>query len=571
MPPSAAAPSAGRAPWAPLPLLLTFTLAAAVPTPPMAWNAWFAFRQDANASNILAAAQAVVDLGLRDAGYTYVNLDGGWQGGRATNGSITPNATKFPRGLAPLATAVHALGLKFGMYTDKGPGTCDGKGGSFPFYSNDAAYYAALGADYVKVDSCGGTQDHDGAMALYTEFQAALQGAYAAAGRPPPYLSLCGWYAYYAPLAFAAAVGQSWRIGPDALSWQNVLINWDTAANTWMFTGPGQYVDVDEIGPLGQQAATQAQQESQMNMVAIIGSPLLLSFDLAGYTPDTIAWAANPEVIAVHQDPHPRGPVYRRAAGGPLAARLVSPTTHVPCEAAANPAAVWARERSPASGTPGVPDPSYFLRPAASPGFSLHANHAWDDEYCAHNAQGWLAPAANNTCCDAACTNQLWYFNDTDATVTTVHPGAANVPGPYLTVDAGANAVFLNERYNRTDRRWDAQRFAFSDATGLLVSLADGTCVGAPAPQAAPTNVWGRALADGGLALVLLNMDTGGAARDVACDAACFAVLGVPPTQALGVRDIRARADAGSIVAGDGFVASVPAGGASRMFRFTPQ
>ena len=544
---------------------------AAVPysTPPLAWNCWFAFRTQLNASNFMANAKAMVDLGLKDAGYAYANLDGGWQGGRHANGTIYPNATKFPDGLSPVADYVHGLGLKFGVYTDKGPTGCAGPEGSFPFYAQDAAYYASLKADYVKVDSCGGTQDHDGAMALYGSFQSALQAAYAAAGLPMLYYSLCGWYKWYPAAAFQHGIGNSWRIGPDALSWQNVLINWDTAADAWMFTGPGQFNDVDEIGPLGQQASSVAQQESQMNMIAIIGSPLLLSFDLTAYNASTIGWAVNPEVIAVHQDPHPLGPVYRRLVGGPLAQRLISPTTRNACDAS-NPALVWKRVRSPASGQDGIPEPSYYMYPSTTSAYSLHANHAWDSQYCSHNEQGWLAPSGNATCCDAACSNQLWFFNDSDATVTSVHPPAANIPGPYLTVDPVPNTLFLNQRYNRSDARWAAQRFVFSDATGLLTSLADGTCVGVPeGTMPSLTNVWGRQLSDGSAALVFFNNDHS-VAHNLTCDAACFGSMGFTPSMQLAVRDVRNRADAGTVTAGAGFTVSVQPGGASRMFRFTP-
>lgn len=126
---------------------------------------------------------------------------------------------------------------------------------------------------------------------------------------------------------------------------------------------------MDEIGP----QMSRPQQVTQMNMIAVIGSPLLLSFDLRNLTAPQVADFANPEVIAVHQDPHPRGPVYRRLVGGPLAGRLISPTTHNTCDPA-NPLVVWKRLSSPV--VPGA----YFLYPSTNPSWSLHANHAWDSE-----------------------------------------------------------------------------------------------------------------------------------------------------------------------------------------------
>ena len=535
--------------------------------PPLAWNAWFAYQTRANASLLMAAADALVRLGLRDAGYTYINIDGGWQGGRnATTGAVFPNATRFPDGLEPVAAYVRSLGLSFGMYTDKGPTTCDGLVGSGGHYEADAAYYASLQAGYVKVDSCGGTQDHDGALALYAQMQAALVAAYDAASLPFPFYSLCGWFAFYSGAAFRAGVGNSYRIGPDALSWEQVLVNWDTLASAANFTARGQYNDPDEIGP----QQSRAQQISQMNLIAVAGAPLLLSFDLTGLAPADVAWAAAPEVLDVHQDAS--APRYSRVVGGPLSGALLSPLTRLPCDAAAHPGVRWRRVAAP----PGVgaPPGAVALVPAANANYSLHAHHAWAGESCGHNEQAWLASAANATCCDAACSNALWLFNDTDATVASVFLGTPaglrqNVPGPLLTVDAVPNALFLNERFNDSDPRAAAQRFSFDDATGLFRSLADGSCVGAPGAWPDTTNVWARLLHDGSCAVVFLN--TGPHPADVACDAACFLALGYAPDVVMAARDVRARVDAPRFAVAGGFTArAVPGGGASAMYRFTP-
>lgn len=61
-------------------------------------------------------------LGLRDLGYEYIVLDDCWSEGRnaSNNNTLIPNKTKFPRGMAAVADDIHALGLKFGMYSDAG-------------------------------------------------------------------------------------------------------------------------------------------------------------------------------------------------------------------------------------------------------------------------------------------------------------------------------------------------------------------------------------------------------------------------------------------------------------------
>lgn len=41
--------------------------------PTLGWNSWNAYHCDINSDQFLEAAQAIVDRGLRDAGYKYVN------------------------------------------------------------------------------------------------------------------------------------------------------------------------------------------------------------------------------------------------------------------------------------------------------------------------------------------------------------------------------------------------------------------------------------------------------------------------------------------------------------------
>ena len=73
----------------------------------------------------MAAAQALVSTGLRDAGFVYVNIDAGsLQRSRGRDGKIAPDAQKFPRGMRFLADRLHAMGLKLGVYTDLSDGSC---------------------------------------------------------------------------------------------------------------------------------------------------------------------------------------------------------------------------------------------------------------------------------------------------------------------------------------------------------------------------------------------------------------------------------------------------------------
>lgn len=48
---------------------------------------------------------------------------------------------------------LHALGLKFGMYSSAGVYTCGGYAGSLDLEQVDADFWAANGVDYLKYDN----------------------------------------------------------------------------------------------------------------------------------------------------------------------------------------------------------------------------------------------------------------------------------------------------------------------------------------------------------------------------------------------------------------------------------
>ena len=80
---------------------------------------------------------------LLDMGYKYVNLDDGIVNlERNVDGTLQPDTTRFPRGLAFLAEEAHKRQLLFGLYTARGPRTCCGKAGSYGHEAIDARTYA---------------------------------------------------------------------------------------------------------------------------------------------------------------------------------------------------------------------------------------------------------------------------------------------------------------------------------------------------------------------------------------------------------------------------------------------
>ena len=112
---------------APCTCLLAVALSAAqtkspAATPPMGWNSWNYFAEKVDDKGVRAAADQIVSTGMKEAGYTYVNIDDTWEGERDASGVLHTNS-KFPD-MKALADYVHSKGLKIGLYSSPGPKTC---------------------------------------------------------------------------------------------------------------------------------------------------------------------------------------------------------------------------------------------------------------------------------------------------------------------------------------------------------------------------------------------------------------------------------------------------------------
>ena len=110
-----------------------------------------------------------VTNGMKDAGYEYVNIDDAWQVARTANGTIIPDPVRFPSGMKALSAYAHSKGLKFGLYTARGSGTCQGRPGSLNHEYIDAATYCDWEIDYIKIDRCRGAQDENTSWSRFHE------------------------------------------------------------------------------------------------------------------------------------------------------------------------------------------------------------------------------------------------------------------------------------------------------------------------------------------------------------------------------------------------------------------
>jgi len=277
------------------------------PTPQMGFNNWNSThcRDEFNETMIRAIVDKFIALGLKDAGYRYINIDDCWANWqRDPSGNLMPNPVRFPSGIKALADYVHSKGLRFGLYSSAGTWTCEpmkenrGFPGGLGHETQDAALFAAWGVDYLKYDNCN-NQKLD-ARQRYTAMGEALRKT----GRPIFY-AVCEW-GENEPWKWAGtpSVGaNSWRTTGDIqdkyasmlkLFKQNVVLNSQA--------GPGHWNDPDML-EVGNGGMSDTEYRSHFALWAIMAAPLLIGTDLRTIQQPNLDILLNKEVIAVDQDP----------------------------------------------------------------------------------------------------------------------------------------------------------------------------------------------------------------------------------------------------------------------------
>lgn len=121
-------------------------------TPQMGWNSWNCFHLKVTQKQVEEVADTLIASGLINHGWSFINLDEGWEGTRDSNGVLQPKS-EFPD-IKALADSLHARGLKFGIYSSPGPRACGGSVGSYGHEDQDAESWAGWGVDYLKYDWC---------------------------------------------------------------------------------------------------------------------------------------------------------------------------------------------------------------------------------------------------------------------------------------------------------------------------------------------------------------------------------------------------------------------------------
>ncbi|KAJ5948012.1 hypothetical protein N7466_001027 [Penicillium verhagenii] len=310
--------------------------------PALGWNSWNAFGCDVNATAILAAANDVVSLGLKDLGYEYVNIDDCWsvQGERnATTQRIIPNPTKFPDGLSGVATQVHDLGLKLGIYSSAGELTCAGYPASLGYEQVDAGAFAEWGIDYLKYDNCGvpsNWTDKYNACVPDGDVGTNPNGTCPDLTDPAPpgydwsksntsirydrmrdalldqtrtiLFSLCDW-GDAAVNSWGAETGNSWRMSGDITAeWSRILQIANENSFLMNYVGFWGHPDPDML-EVGNGNLTVEENRAHFALWAIMKSPLIIGTTLSELSAANLATIKNEYLLKFHQDP-----VYGRSA-----------------------------------------------------------------------------------------------------------------------------------------------------------------------------------------------------------------------------------------------------------------
>ncbi len=291
-------------------------------TPPIGWNGWNAWEQKIDKSKVIASANAMVEKGLRDHGWSYINLDDSWQGIRTgPDTALQPNA-KFPD-IKGMVNYIHSLGLKAGIYSTpyiSSYGVYVGGSSAFPaggetreqflakkptrigdyrFERNDAKQMADWGFDFLKYDW---RIDVESTQRMLEALKKSGRDIVFSLSNNAPFEKVTDW----------ARLSNMYRTGPDIKdSWSSLFPTTFTLDKWGPYTGHGHWADPDmmivgdvAIGPvLHPTRLTPDEQYSHISIFSLLAAPMLIGCPIERLDDFTLNLLSNDEVIAINQDP----------------------------------------------------------------------------------------------------------------------------------------------------------------------------------------------------------------------------------------------------------------------------
>ena len=283
-------------------------------TPPMGWNSWNCWGLSVSQEKVMSSAAALINRGLADYGYSYINVDDAWEAEeRAPDGSIVTNE-KFPD-MKGLGDWLHGNGLKLGIYSSPGDRTCGGYLGTLDHELQDAQTWNDWGVDYLKYDWCGYSKvfnpDPDHSVAAYARPYMKMQ----------QYLRQQPRDIFYSLCQYGMASVWTWGHAVDANSWRTTGDITDTWASLYNigfqrqvglhpYAGPGHWNDPDMlvVGKVGwsdnlrDSRLTPDEQYTHITLWSLLAANMLIGCDIAQIDDFTFNLLCNNEVNAVNQD-----------------------------------------------------------------------------------------------------------------------------------------------------------------------------------------------------------------------------------------------------------------------------
>jgi hypothetical protein len=298
-------------------------------------------------SNIRNATDSVASK-LMSAGYSYINVDAGWNADLSwnfhtdANGIPDPDPARFPSGMASLASYIHGKGLKAGIYLGAGlekeaynknapiagSSTCHtqdvavqpltatngwssnwkidySKPCAQAYINSIANKFASWGIDFLKVD--GITTDNVPDIAAWSQ-------AIDQSGRQM-YLTASAWPI---PVSIADSLkpyANGARVDTDVECYCDTISSWGSSVSArftdlpnWLsHVGANYWPDLDSMpinnntGSGVQDGINDTERQTVMNFWSMASAPLYVGGDVWFADSKAVSILTNPEVIAVDQ------------------------------------------------------------------------------------------------------------------------------------------------------------------------------------------------------------------------------------------------------------------------------
>ena len=288
-------------------------------TPPMGWSSWNCFGETVDDAKVRAAAEALVKSGLIDHGWTYVNIDDGWQvqpgsydpmlqgDPRDEQGATKPNK-KFPD-MQALYNFIHGKGLKTGISHPRNRMSDATLKDARRQQEIDIQRFGQWGIDFYKINWSSYTNiNKEKGLPGMQEVYGAITSAIAKTRRDIV-LSTTG-AGLFREMGEDIG-GNCWLTGVDITdNWLSMSRIGFALASRDQFTRPGRWNDADMLvvgmvgwGKLRPTGLTSNEQYMHVSLWCLLASPLMLGCDLTQLDEFTLNLLTNDEVLAVNQDP----------------------------------------------------------------------------------------------------------------------------------------------------------------------------------------------------------------------------------------------------------------------------